>query len=424
MLSLTLPAAAAFPDRASATQLPFEQTIADLASRDAAVRLKAVQALRDAAIPEAAAPLARLIADARDDIQLAAIAAELNIFVAERVATRKRIGLIVEVRSPIAAAAAFAAGPASVTPQPVPVEVLTSLRAASRDDNPRVALEALYAFGVLAVQPAGTVRRELLRASGPEIAALTGAGDPAIRYAAVRVMGRVFAPRPLDEAIEPTVGDAVITALNDGERSVKLAAMASLGAMRYARAVQALTDLFHYYEKGEAAEASLDALAHIASGGSVGLFSSQLAAGSRLLRAIAIEGLARSGGATRIADIRTAAAGDRADEVSLAAAFASVRLANGSLDPIVDALTRARLRERARAYLIELAPGRTESFRRHLMDPDPRIPLDVVGVLDVAGDPSALPLVEPVTRDKDPEVARAAERAAARLRATLDQPAK
>jgi hypothetical protein len=234
----------------------------------------------------------------------------------------------------------------------------------------------------------------------------------------------VFAPRPLDEAIEPTVGDAVITALNDGERSVKLAAMESLGAMRYARAVQALTDLFHYYEKGEAAEASLDALAHIASAGSAGLFSSQLAAGSRLLRAIAIEGLARSGGATRIADIRTAAAGDRADEVSLAAAFASVRLANGSLDPIVDALTRARLRERARAYLIELAPGRTESFRRHLMDPDPRIRLDVVGVLDVAGDPSALPLVEPVTNDKDPEVARAAERAAARLRATLDRPAK
>ncbi len=65
--------------------------------------------------------------------------------------------------------------------------------------------------------------------------------------------------------IETTVGDAVITALNDNDRAVKTAAMEALGSMRYERGVQALTDLFQYFGKGAEAEAALDALARIAS---------------------------------------------------------------------------------------------------------------------------------------------------------------
>jgi HEAT repeat protein len=403
-------------------QVPFDQAVRDLASPDAGTRLHALQLLTDAGYAEAAVPLAKLIADPRDEIQLGAIAAELNIFLAEPVVTRTRVGVVVEKRNPIAAEAAFSAGPAAVGVRPVPLDVLTALRAAARDDNARVALEALYGFGVLAVEPAGSRRRELLRAAGPQIAALVGATDPAIRHAAVRVMGRLFTPRPHDDPIETTVGDAVITALNDSDRAVKVAAMESLGAMRYDRAVRALTDLFQYYGKGESAEAALDALARIANGASVPLFTAQLAGKNASLRGIAIEGLARVGDTTRIADVQTAAAADRGDRVALAAAFASVLLANGNIDRIVDALTRSKLRDQARGYLVEVAPGRAESFRRHTMDPDARIRLDVVGVLDLAGDPAALSVVEPLTQDKDPQVARAAERAVARLRAALTRP--
>ena len=71
-----------------------------------------------------------------------------------------------------------------------------------------------------------------------------------MRYAAVRVLGRVFAKRAQDEPIESTVGDAVITALNDNDRAVKAAAMHALGAMRYERGVQALTDLFAVLRQG------------------------------------------------------------------------------------------------------------------------------------------------------------------------------
>jgi HEAT repeat protein len=415
-----VPALPASPARAA--QIPFEQAQRDLQSADAGTRLRTVQMLKDASYPEAAVPLARLVNDPQDQVQLEAIAAELNIFLAERVVPKKRVGFVVEKRAAIAAEAAFSAGPSAIGARPVPLDVLTALRAAARDDNPRVALESLYAFGVLAVDPDGAARRELLRTSGPEVAALVGASDPALRYAAVRVMGRVFAPRAQDEAIEPTVGDAVITALNDSDRAVKAAAMQALGTMRYDRAVQALTDLFQYFGKGESAEAALDALARIANPASVPLFAAQVAGKSSSLRGIAIEGLARAGDATRLADVQTAVGGDRNDSVALAGAFATALLGNGSIDRIIETVTKSKLRDQARQYLVELAPGRSEAFSRHLMDPDPRIRLEVVEALGIGRDPAALPLVEPLVKDKDPLVARAAERAVVRLRAAQRKP--
>jgi HEAT repeat protein len=423
-----LPAPPDLPDllglaRGLSAQVPFDQALKDLASPDAGVRLRTVQLLKDAAYPEAAVPLARLVGDSQDAVQLDAIAAELNIFLAERVVTRKRVGLVVEKRSAIAAEAAFTAGPSALGPLPVPLDVLTALRAAARDGNPRVALESLYAFGVLAVDPSGAPRRDLLRVSGPEIAALTGATDPVSRYAAVRVMGRLFTRRAQDEAIEPTVGDAVITALNDNDRAVKAAAMQALGTMRYDRAVQALTDLFQYYGKGETAEAALDALAHIANPASIPLFTAQAASRSSSLRGIAIEGLARTGDATKLADVQTAVGGDRSDGVALAGVFASARLGNGAIDRIAEAVTKSKLRDQARQYLAELAPGRSEAFQRHLLDPDARVRLEVVEALGVGGDPTALPVVEPLTKDRDAQVAKAAERAVARLRAAQRRPA-
>src|SRR5438876_1084358 len=134
-----------------AAQVPFEHATRDLTSADPGARLRAAQMLKESPYPEAAVPLAPLITDHEDDVQLAAIAAELNIFLAEKVVVRKRVGFVVEVRNQIVAEKAFAAGPLAIGPRPVPPDVLAALRTASADDNPRVALEALYAFGTLAV---------------------------------------------------------------------------------------------------------------------------------------------------------------------------------------------------------------------------------------------------------------------------------
>lgn len=403
---------------ALSAQVAFEQAIQDLASRDAGTRLKAVQALKSAPYLEAAVPLAAAVTDSQDQIQLDAIAAELNIFLAERVVPKKRVGLVVEVRNAIDAEATFTAGPLAVGPQPVPPAVLTALRAASRDDAPRVAIEALYALGTLGVVPRGPARRELLRASGPELAALVGAREPELRFAALRVLGRLFERRPgddADDAIEETVGDALIAAVNDKDRHVNAAALQALGAMRYDRAVQSLSDLFAYYQRGTQAEAALDALARIANRASVPLFAAQLTSRSSAIRGIAIEGLARSGERARWPEIEAALKAERDDGVQLAGAFAAAMLGGASIERVGEFLKRGRLHDQARQYLMELAPGRVSAFAALLKDGDPRVRADAVDALALAGDAAALPLVEPFVSDPDVSVAVAAQRAVARL---------
>jgi HEAT repeat protein len=188
------------------------------------------------------------------------------------------------------------------------------------------------------------------------------------------------------------------------------------------RGVQALTDLFQYYGKGESAAAALDAIARIAHSASAPLFTAQLAAKSGALRGIAVDGLARLGDAAHLDAIQTAVAADHSDSMALSGAFASAMLSGGPLTPIAEALTRPRLRDQAWQYLVELAPGRSSMFTQQLQDPDPRIRTDVIDALALGGDAAALPLVERALTDRDPQVMKAAERAAARLKASAQKP--
>src|SRR5882762_3080131 len=174
LLFCASPALPGLPALVSAAQVPFEQAVRDLRSADADARLRAARMLKAAAYPEAAIPLAPLVTDPQDEVQLEAIAAELNIFLAEPIVPRKRVVFVVEMRNAVLSEPAFSAGPLAIGARPVPTEVLTALRLGARDDNPRVAIEALYAFGALGAEPAGGARRALLRASGPDIAALVG----------------------------------------------------------------------------------------------------------------------------------------------------------------------------------------------------------------------------------------------------------
>src|SRR4051812_2358487 len=81
-------------------QVSFEQATRDLTSTDPATRLRAVQMLNQTPYLEAAVPIAALITDPQDEVQLEAIAAELNIFLSDPIVPRKRVGFVVEVRTP------------------------------------------------------------------------------------------------------------------------------------------------------------------------------------------------------------------------------------------------------------------------------------------------------------------------------------
>jgi HEAT repeat protein len=407
---------------AALAQLPTEAASADLKSPDRDTRLRAVRLVKDAGRPESARPLAPLIGDADDEIQYEAIGAELNAFLAEKIISKRRVGGVVEVRNRVVAEGAFSAGPFALGPDRVPLEVMSALLSAVPDDNAYIGMEALYAFGALAPNATGPELRDVLANAAPEFAAFAGASEPEQRVAALRVIGRVFARQPSDPAAPTAIGDAVVVALNDQDRLVRAAASATLGALRYERAVQALLDLFQHHRRGTAAEELLDALARIGHSAAKPAMAAALQNGSAAMKRAAVEGRARMNDAAVLAAVDESLSRDRNESVRLARAFAAARLGSGGLDEIVNALTRTALRDQALGYLIELAPGRAAALGRHAQNPDAAIRRDIADALGVSGDQAARPIVDRMVRDSDPRVAQAATRAAARLGAAARRP--
>src|SRR5260221_11908456 len=82
----------------SAQQQRFDDVVRNLRNPDPKARLAAVRLLRDAKYPEAIAPMAPLVLDPMDDVQIEAIAAELGFFLDRDVRTKKMVGFVIEKR--------------------------------------------------------------------------------------------------------------------------------------------------------------------------------------------------------------------------------------------------------------------------------------------------------------------------------------
>src|SRR5438874_8328108 len=154
-----------FAGPVAAQQLRFDDVVRNLRNPDPKARLSAVRLLRDAKYPESIGPMAPLVVDPVDEIQLEAIAAELSFFLSEEVKAHRMIGFVVEKRNPAVAAAAFDLGPLALSPRQVPPALVSSLLQAIDDENARVRLEATYAVGVIARPPlSGGDEQRLIKA--------------------------------------------------------------------------------------------------------------------------------------------------------------------------------------------------------------------------------------------------------------------
>ena len=127
----------------------FEDVVRNLRNPDPKIRISAVRLLRETGYAEAIAPLAAVVNDQVNDIQLEAIDAELSFFLVEPVSTKKHVALVVEVRTDGRAPAAFELGPLAVWPKAVPAELVDALLQAVDDDNKKVRIEAIYTLGVI-----------------------------------------------------------------------------------------------------------------------------------------------------------------------------------------------------------------------------------------------------------------------------------
>jgi HEAT repeat protein len=384
-----------------AQQARFDDVIRNLRNPDPKIRLAAVQLLRESRYPEAIGPMAALVSDPLDQIQLEAIAAELSFFLVEDVPSKKRLGYVVEVRNPGRAAAAFDMGPLAVGPRSVPPELVDGLLKAVDDDNPKVRMEAIYALGTIARSPVSD-------ATAAQLVKALDHYDPSIRASAARVIGRLSVT---------TAGDALIKAINDSQAPVRYAAMHALGAIQERRALPALTQQFTYYGKGEGAWAALDALAHLADPSSIPLFKSRLADKDPLLRRAAAEGLARTGDSSEVSTLEIGAGNDGVETVRAAMAFALQKLGRNYIPRLVESMNSEKMASQIAGYLFELGPSVAATLLPHLQDQSPAIRGNVATVLGVIGGESTLPALQPLTEDKDRGVAQAATRAIERLKA-------
>ena len=394
------------PSTLPAQQARFDDVIRNLRNPDPKVRLASVQLLHESKYPEAIGPIAPLINDPIDQIQLEAIWAELSFFVTHDVPAKKRLGGVVEVRNPGQAAAAFEMGSLALEARTAPPEVIDALLKAVDDENPKVRTEAIYTIGTVARAP-------LSESHVAQLIKALDHYDPAIRAATARVAGRLDVK---------SAGDALIKGINDSQAPVRYAAMRALGAIGERQAIQALTEQLKFYGKGEGAWSALDALAHLADRSSVPIFKSRLADRDPFLRRAAAEGLGRSGDTSEVPAMEIAAGNDASDMARGAMAFALQKLGRNYVPRLVEFLDSDKTAPQIADYLLELGPPIAPTLLSHLQDPSPAIRGNVATVLGAIGNDATLTALQPLTADRDRAVAQAATRAIERIKASSGKP--
>jgi len=409
-LTLLVPALISAAVAVSAQQpARFEDVVRNLRNPDQKIRISAVRLLREAGYAEAITPIAALVNDPVNDIQLEAIDAELSFFLVDPVPAKKRVAFVLEVRTEGRAPAAFELGPLGVWPKAVPAEVTDALLQAVDDDNGRVRVEAIYTLGVIHSPTAGAHPPLSIGATERLIKALDHY-DATIRAAAARVIGRVQVK---------SASEGLHKAVNDSNAQVRYASIRALGEIRDERAIQAITDQLKYYQKGEGAWSALDALARIAHPSSVPLFQSRLADKDPYVRRAATEGLARAGNAASVSAFEASVNQDDSEMVRAAMAFALYKKGHASfLGRLIDFLDSERMAPQIQGYLLELGPSVVGPVVPRLQEPDEGVRRHLATVLGALGDHSTVIALTPLKADRNRDVAAAATHAIERIKMT------
>jgi HEAT repeat protein len=379
----------------------FEDVVRNLRNPDPKARIESLRLLRESRHAEAAVPVAALVNDPVDEIQLEAIAAELSFFVVQAAPSKKYVALVVEVRGKDQAAQLFDQGPLATWPVGAPPEVLDALLKAVDDENPRVRGDAIYAAGVVARPP-------LTDASAALLIRALDHYEPSVRMAAARVAGRLKVTQ---------AGDALINAVNDSTPAVRFAAMRALGEVREERAVQALVEQLKFYDKGEGAWSALDGLARIAHASSAELFRARLADKDPLLRMASAEGIGRIGNAGDTIALQSALDRESTDTVRVALAFALVKVGQRPyVSRLVDALGPTHTALQAQSYLLELGPSIVPDVAPRLQDPSAAVRGGVAEAIGALGTADQIPVLAAFTKDRDGAVAKKAALAIERIK--------
>ena len=223
--------------------------------------------------------------------------------------------------------------------------------------------------------------------------------DWEVQIAMIRTMGAIQ---------NPNSGPALTRLIRDGDKRVAREAILSVGRTGYRPAFPALSSLFQTSDDGDIRDLALESIGLLREPGAIALFDSLLDSDEDSYRELAARGLARLDYDASAFVERIASEDDA--EVRLAQAFALVAFGNSTyLRQLVDALDTRRYRI-AEVYLFELGryEGRLAELYPHLRNSDADIRARLVRVIGQIGMPEARAYIQPLTQDRNLDVAEAA----------------
>jgi HEAT repeat protein len=418
---------AAAPQPAAAQKLAFEEVVANMKVGDPKVRMDALRLLREAGYLEAAPLVAPLLSDPVPEIQALAIETEVALYLVDEAYTRQYGKTLVKAKGASLPLLAFAQGRGATIANLPSAAILRGLQAAAASPVATVRFDAAYAIGVLG---APLVRRGQFpdaRATVDRLMVLLREPDATMRLAATHVLGRLMGSALANPsanadllALKADVGDQIIAGMNDPDEMIRLSSMGALGEMRHDRAVQALSDSFSYYKRNRLGMAALDALAQIAHTGTMTVFAALLENGDEHVRRLSAEGIGRSGDAGALANLGVRTTREKSKLVLQAVAFARAKGGDFSeITRVVDGLRNTVLRPYAYDYLVELGSPLAPSLAGLASHKDAAVRAGVVDILGIIGNEATLTAIDGYSRDKNKNVAAAAERSRRRLAVRL-----
>ena len=174
-----------------------EPLLAELRNPSARARANALERLGELGRPDAAAPIAAMLADGNDGVQSAAINALLSLYTVRADLRQRQWGPGSVGKSATPSEVAFEAGPLATMPAAVPAQVLTGLsgRRAAGPVGEDAAGSRLCA-GHAGSPAMGPMDEATANAVAADLAATLLDPDRPTRQVVARVAGRVFTPTP------------------------------------------------------------------------------------------------------------------------------------------------------------------------------------------------------------------------------------
>lgn len=405
---------------AIAVQSSFQDEIANLKSPNAGTRVKAAKALGQSKRPEAIPALTEAMRDPELKVRRQTVFS-LRGFNSTDAIDGLLIGLrdeekgvrneamvaLLEIyvgagNADLGGPLSFLLGPRYKTPKlngliPVSSEVVTSLEARLKDEEPVLRRRAAYTLGVLGAEDAVD-----------SLGAALSDPQKDVRMEAVSALSAI-GNDAAGEALRGTLSIAASDASYAGH------VVDALGQMKYLPAGPELVSIYDG-NLNNLGDRALRALALMGAPDARGIFYYQMTSKRSDQRRWAAEGLGRLSDRSLIPGMMKDFLREPDPSVQLAYCFALARLGQPEfVDRIALSLGNKKLQEQAHEYAVELGSPLLDELVTYLSDPVPEVRKEMAQVLMEIGDPAAIPYLKPLLSDPNVEVADRANRAIARL---------